>query len=168
MPTTPPSTPQAARVLTAAVGGLAATAYYATPDLIRSRAARGWAKTALTAVVLATSVPDLRRAREESRERNRVAAQDAEQEQVDWRKTWAAMAPRGRATLIAGGAVALVASVGSVVAIERAMFRRGERRRAAGVRFAHTRQALAWGVLSTAAGLLPDDLGASRAGEPAA
>jgi hypothetical protein len=50
----------------------------------------------------------------------------------------------------------LAASVGSVVAIERAVFRRGERRRAAGVRLAHTRPALAWGVLTTVVALLPD------------
>ncbi|GIG34699.1 hypothetical protein [Cellulomonas pakistanensis] len=154
-----PSTPPVSRVLYAAVGGLATTAYYATPDLIRSRAARGWAKTALAGVVLASSAPDLRRAREESRERNRAAAQEQGQDQVDWRVTWTSMKPRGRATLVAGGATALVASVGSVVLIERAVFRRGERRRAAGVRFAHTRPALVWGVLTTAIAFLPDDVG---------
>lgn len=159
MPTTPPAT----RVLNAAVGGLATTAYYATPDLIRSRAARGWVKTALLAVVLATSAPELRRAREESLERRRAAAEDPDREQVDWREVWGATEPRSRAALVAGGAAALAVSVGSVVAVERGVFRRGERRRAAGVRFAHTRPALVWGALTTALALLPDDLGEPRA-----
>lgn len=153
-----PSTPPASRVLNAAVTGLASTAYYATPDLIRSRAARGWAKAALTGVVLAASVPDLRRGLEESRAR-RAAAQDPEEEQVDWGELWGSMTPRRRASVCAAGAAALAVSVGSVVAIERAVFRRGERRRAAGVRFAHTRPAVVWGVLGTALSLLPDDTG---------
>jgi hypothetical protein len=154
-----PSTPPASRVLNAAVTGLASTAYYATPDLIRSRAARGWAKAALTGVVLAASVSDLRRGLEESRARRAAAAQDPEEEQVDWGELWGSMTPRRRASVCAAGAAALAVSVGSVVAIERAVFRRGERRRAAGVRFAHTRPAVVWGVLGTALSLLPDDTG---------
>lgn len=151
-----PSTPPASRVLNAAVGGLAATAYYAAPDLIRSRAGRGWAKAALTAVVVATSVPDLRRGLAEARAQREADAQDPAVEQVDWRDTWESLAPRGRASVVAGGALALAAAGGSVVAIERAVFRRGERRRAAGVRLAHTRPALVWGALTAAIALLPD------------
>lgn len=155
-----PSTPPVSRVLNAAVGGLAATAYYATPDLIRSRAGRGWAKAALTAVVVATSVPDVRRGLAEVRAQREAAAQDPHDEQVDWSAMWGAMSPGSRASAVGAGAALLAASVGSVVAIERAVFRRGERRRAAGVRFAHTRPALAWGVLTTVVALLPDDTAA--------
>jgi len=151
-----PPTPPAPRVLSAALGGLAATAYYATPDLIRSRAARGWAKAALTAVVVATSVPDMRRGLAEMRAERTAAAEDPQREQADWAGMWGAMSPGARASVVGAGATALAASVGSVVAIERAVFRRGERRRAAGVRFAHTRPALAWGVLTTVVALLPD------------
>ncbi len=152
-----PSTPPVSRVLNAAVGGLAATAYYATPDLIRSRAGRGWAKAALTAVVVATSVPDLRRGLAEVRAQREADAQDPEAEQVDWSAMRDAMSPGARAAAIGAGAAVLAASVGSVVAIERAVFRRGERRRAAGVRFAHTRPALVWGALTTVVALLPDE-----------
>lgn len=154
-----PSTPPASRVLTAAVTGLASTAYYATPDLIRSRAGRGWAKAALTGVVLAASVPDLRRDLEETRARRAAAAQDPHEEQVDWHELWASLSPGRRASACAAGAAVLAVSVGSVVAVERAVFRRGERRRAAGVRFAHSRPALVWGVLGTVLSLLPDSTG---------
>jgi len=157
-----PSTPPAPRVLNAALGGLAATAYYAAPDLIRSRAARGWAKAALTAVVVATSVPDMRRGLAEVRAQREADAQDPQAEQVDWPAMWGSMSPGARASAVGAGAAVLAGSVASVVAIERAVFRRGERRRAAGVRFAHTRPALAWGVLTTVVALLPDQ----PAGEP--
>jgi hypothetical protein len=45
-------------VLAAAVAGVATTAYYATPDFIAGRTARGWAKAGLSVAILAASVPD--------------------------------------------------------------------------------------------------------------
>jgi|GEM_PF-351500 len=204
MPTTPPTS----RVLAAVVGGLASTAYYATPDVIRSRTGRGWAKAALTGVVLASSLPDLRRSLAENRARQadevadralrdlsvpgEAAPDDAapddaapgedvpgagvpgntvpvaglpgvdpeDGEHVDWRALWSGMSTRGRVTVTATAALGTVLSVASVVAVERAVFRRGERRRAAGVRYAHTRPALLWGALTTVLALLPDDVGA--------
>ncbi len=44
------TTPTRARALAALVAGAATTGYYAVPDLLSSRAARGWVKAALTAV----------------------------------------------------------------------------------------------------------------------
>ena len=44
----------------ALIAGAATAAYYAVPDLVRSRTARGWVKVGLLGVTAATSLPDLR------------------------------------------------------------------------------------------------------------
>lgn len=72
MPLPPTSTPAAprralTRALSATVAGVATTAYYATPDLIGSRTARGWAKAGLSVVIVASSVPDFLAARAAAR-----------------------------------------------------------------------------------------------------
>ncbi|MCI7305233.1 MAG: peptidase S9 [Trueperella sp.] len=56
--------------------------------------------------------------------------------------------PIALAGMIAAGIAALAGSIALDVALERRIFARGERRRAAGVRLAHTRQALWIGPLS--------------------
>ncbi|RMI06718.1 hypothetical protein [Cellulomonas triticagri] len=163
MPTTSPSlsttTPAVpgTRVLAAVVGGLATTAYYASPDVIRSRAGRGWAKAGLSAVIVAATLPDFLREQAAARaaKAERVAA--GEETEVDWQETWDSMSTRGRVTAGAAAAGFLAVSAVSVVAIERGAFRRGERRRAEGVRWAHTRPAVVWGVVSTALALVPLD-----------
>ena len=61
---------------------------------------------------------------------------------------------------VLGGAVAGSALV--TLALERWLFRRGERRRASGVRFAHTRQGLVLGGLEAALIALTFGAGAAR------
>jgi hypothetical protein len=143
--------PTPTRLLQALVNGAATTAYYASPDVITSRTARGWTKAALTAVMFATAVPDLRAARAEMTAREsqgRRAPVDADT--VDTR-------PTGRKVAMAGSVAAVLAwSVGSVVVVERWVFRRGEARAAAGTRLPHTRAALLFGVLAAAISLIPD------------
>ncbi|KGM02347.1 hypothetical protein, partial [Cellulomonas cellasea] len=74
-----------------------------------------------------------------------------------------------RRRLVALGvlAVAGAASVVGTVAAERWLFRRGEARAAAGVRFAHTRAAAVLGALTVALSLVPlsddEDGGAEEA-----
>jgi hypothetical protein len=180
MPTTPP----ASRVLSAAVTAAATTAYYATPDLIRSRTRRGWTKTALAVLITTLGVPDARRAWAEAAARADVGpadleaavlraasletrgAPDARQEggELDVLAPDAApddpAAPRAsarqRGAAALAGTAALAGSVALTVAAERAVFRRGERRRAAGVPWAHTRAAVLWGLAAGALALLPD------------
>jgi hypothetical protein len=66
-----------------------------------------------------------------------------------------ASASRKTAVAVVGVAL-LVASTALTVAGEKWLFRRGEARSAAGVRFAHTRTGLALGALSVALSLVPD------------
>lgn len=147
-------TPPATRVLAAAVSGVTTAAHYASPDLVRSRAARGWLKAGLSAAAAAASYPEFRRARAEAEVARAERGDPALEEVLE------AVPPRGRvlgaALGAALGASALAASVAGVVVVERWLFRRGEARAAAGVRFAHTRTAVVLGVLAAAVTLLPD------------
>lgn len=161
MPTTPP----ASRVLVAAVTGAATTAYYATPDLIRSRTARGWAKAGCAAVVAAAAVPDLRKARADASARRvrreqeaRRATSTAEppEEPVGLRDALDGMSPRARVVVGATAAALVAGSVAMTVAGERWIFRRGEVRRAAGRSWPHTRAAVVWGLVSAGMLLVPD------------
>ncbi|MGJ7440009.1 hypothetical protein [Aquipuribacter sp. MA13-6] len=135
------------RLLPALVSGAATAAYYATPDVIGSRAARGWAKTGLTVVVLATAVPeslaalaDIRRARRD------VADAMADAEPVP---------PRGKAVAVLAGVVAVGGAIAGVVATERWIFRRGQARAAAGQSWPHTRTGLAIGAVAAGLALVP-------------
>ncbi|WP_309133796.1 hypothetical protein [Cellulomonas sp.] len=169
--------PTASRVLAALVTGVATTAYYATPDLIRSRTARGWAKAGLAAVTLAASIPDMRAAVAARRQEfatdglrlDGIAVPDGTgldatepvARAVDENRTSddAPAPPRDlRPALVAGVAAATVAvSAVGTVAFERWVFRRGERLAAAGRPLAHTRAALVLGALSGALSLIPAD-----------
>lgn len=149
MPTTPP----ASQILTAAATGVATAAYYATPDVIRSRAARGWVKAGLGVALTAVSLPDFRRVQEEARARREALP---EEERVDVRQALAGMQPQAKAVVAAVGAGLAVGSVASVVVAERWIFRRGEARLAAGKPLAHTRAAIVLGLLSGAMMLVPD------------
>lgn len=165
MPTTPP----ASRVLVAAVTGAATTAYYATPDLIRSRPARGWAKAGLAAVITAAAVPDLRKARADAsarrvrreQEARRAAttsepAEEPIEEPIGLRDALDSMPPRARVVLGATAAALVAGSVAMTVAGERWIFRRGEVRRAAGRSWPHTRAAVVWGLIAGGLLLVPD------------
>lgn len=149
-----PTTPARSQVLAATVTGVATAAYYATPDVIRSRTRRGWAKAGLSAVVVAGSLLDVRRSLAEARaEQAARGADDAEP--VDWQRVLTETSPRGKAVAGAVATGALTLSVLSVVVAERWIYRRGERRRAAGVAWPHSRTALALGVGSAVLSLVP-------------
>lgn len=156
MPTTPP----ASKVLAAAATAVATAAYYATPDVIRSRAARGWAKAGLGVALTALSLPDVRRIQEETRARREALP---EEERVDVRQALADMEPKRQVVLAAVAAGLAAGSVASVVVAERWIFRRGEARRAAGKPYAHTRAAVVLGLLGGAMTLIPDPSETSEA-----
>jgi hypothetical protein len=148
-----PTTLPVFRVLAAAATGAATTAYYATPDVIRSRVARGWVKAGLGTALVAVSLPDFRRTQEEARVRREALPED---ERVDVRQALADMPTRRKAALGAVGAGLMAGSVASVVVAERWIFRRGEARLAAGRPYAHTRTAVVLGLLAGAMMLIPD------------
>lgn len=176
--TTPrPTSPRypASRVVSAVVGGAATIGWYASADVVRSRTARGWVKAGCLALGVAAGLPELRRERaaaaELSARARRAARVDDLPDGLD--------APDANSTdedvevgpavrealreLPAGKRVALVAVTAGVVAgttvatvaTERWLFRRGEVRRAAGDRWAHTRTGLVLGLASTALGMIP-------------
>ena len=128
-----------------AVGTGAPVAWYALPDVVRSRPLRGLMKVGLLGAMgwsLVSLMPegdelppydDETDCSEEKTEDPLDGVTEAE--------------PRELAVL----AGAVLGSAVVTVAVERWLFRRGERRRAAGVRLAHTRQGLALGALEAAA-----------------
>ncbi|MBB3675168.1 hypothetical protein [Modestobacter versicolor] len=144
--TTRPPSPRAGTVL---VSGLATAAYYATPDVIASRTARAWAKTGIVAVSLVAAAPELRAAWAAARRRPEVDGEPLPS--IDVRSL-----PAGKKAVLLGSATAaLVLAVRGAVAAERSVFRRGERRAAAGKRLPHTGPALLYGALTTALWWLP-------------
>ncbi|WP_347056922.1 hypothetical protein ABC795_09435 [Blastococcus sp. HT6-30] len=60
--------PTSSRGVEAAVTGAVTGLYYATPDFIPSRRARGWAKAGLVAASVAAAIPGARAARATARE----------------------------------------------------------------------------------------------------
>ncbi|MBK8461674.1 MAG: peptidase S9 [Nigerium sp.] len=123
----------------AAAAGLTTLAWYALPDVVHGRRLRGVLKTALLgAFAGAWSVVD------------RPAASTPGPDRVDTILATVRENP-GRAAAVAGTVVAVGTAL--TVAGERAIFAFGERRRARGVRCAHTLPALALGALA-AAGVL--------------
>jgi hypothetical protein len=137
------------RVLPALIGGVATTAYYATPDFISSRTRRGWAKAGLLAVSLAASAPDLRALRAPGG--TPADGEDA----LRPGEVIAALPPRAKAVALGGAAVGLIGTAAGMRVAERWIFRRGQRRAAAGKRFAHTVPAVVYGGLTTALALIP-------------
>lgn len=117
----------------AAVIGLSTFVWYATPDVVRSRGVRTVLKTAMTAGVGATVAL------------TRTASEPTNGPDVVDELLHAANQNPGKAMAIA--AVALTASVAATVLAEKKVFSWGERRRARGVKGAHTIPALALGAL---------------------
>ncbi len=141
------ATPLSSRVLPALVSGTATAAYYAAPDVIDSRAARGWAKAGLLAVVAAASLPEYLAAVEDMRRaRHDVAEATADSKPMPV-----------RAKVVAGAvaAVAVVGGAAGMVAAERWIFRRGQARAAAGARWPHTRTGLVMGAVAAGLALVP-------------
>jgi len=169
------------RALNAALTGLTTAAYYAVPDVTPSRAARGWLKAAclVAGAALTAAEPEsregLRKLRSTWREGvakdgalgtddaavtdGAAATDDAPGAQaVDGSGAVAQMdvSPSRKTALAVAGVVVLAASTALTIAGEKWLFRRGEARAAAGVRFAHTRTGLVLGALSAALSLVPD------------
>jgi len=155
MPATPAARtfPYRTQVFTALATGLGTTAYYATPDLIAGRRARGWVKAGLAAVTLAASIPAARTELPATREAvDEVVRANPEAEATEDRP---GVSGRGVAVAaLLGGALVLGATAASV-AIEKWIFRRGEARAVAGKALPHTGPALLYGALTAAAGLVP-------------
>ncbi len=143
------SRPTPSRAVAALVTGAATALYYATPDLISSRTARGWAKAGLTAVSVAASVPDLRAAWASARERQ---ALDGE---VLPSGAFSALPAGSKAVVLGSVAAAVACSVGGVLTAERWVFRRGQARAASGKRLPHTGPALLYGALASGLWLVP-------------
>ncbi|MFT3875654.1 MAG: hypothetical protein QM708_04430 [Propioniciclava sp.] len=119
--------------------GLAATAWYALPDAVRSRGARGVLKVGI--LCAAGAAWALLRVK---------PVQEPGPDGFD--QTLAAIRENpGKAAAIA----AVVVTAGTAVSVigEKATFAFGERRRARGVRFAHTVPALVLGALTAVAAL---------------
>lgn len=150
MTTTPTS-----RAVTAVLTGLTTTAYYAVPDVARTRAARGWLKAACLVAGAAVAMPTSREGWQELRptwkdEPDATSSDDAAGDATDGGSR------AGRAAVIGVGVALLAAGTAGTVAFERWIYRRGEALAAAGVPFAHTRAALVLGVGSTLLALLPE------------
>lgn len=133
--------PNSVNVPLAVATGVLTTAWYALPDVVRSRPLRAVLKTCLAGgggaawwVLRQTSAPE--------------PGPDVYDEVIH-----AVNRAPGRALAI--GAVALGGGTALSVAGEKALFALGERRRARGVRWAHTLPALGWGVVAGVA-TLPD------------
>jgi len=148
------------RVAGFAAGVGATVAWYALPDYVHSRPLRALVKAGLLGVLGWSMVAQLPEAAE---------LPPYDDEDADCSKSFpvAGEDPLGGVTEADPAELAVLAGValGSAaltVAVERWLFRRGERRRAAGVRFAHTRQGLALGVLEAALTALTFGAGAVR------
>lgn len=151
-----------ARARTALLTGLTTTAYYAVPDVARTRTTRGWLKAACLAVGAAQTFPTTREGWQELRPTwtdvpdpttgdAEGAASDDDATDDAGRPSWL-----GRAAVVGVGVAVIAAGVAGTVAAERWVFRRGEARAAAGVRFAHTRTAVVLGAASALLALLPE------------
>ena len=119
----------------AAAGALLTLAWYAMPDVVRSRPLRTALKVALLAGGAAWVVPFVKLYRDEIVELL-----------VD--RDWS-----GREIAIGTGALA--AGTGLTVAAEKAIFGYGERRRGRDVQLAHTAPALVMALMAGASALLP-------------
>ena len=139
-----------------AVGTGATVAWYALPDVVRSRPLRGLMKVGLLGAMgwsLVSLMP----------EGDELPPYDDEtdcsQEKTDDPLDGVTEAEPRELAVLAG---AVLGSAVVTVAVERWLFRRGEARRAQGTRFAHTRQGLALGGLEAALTALTFGAGAVR------
>lgn len=129
----------AAHLPVAISSGLAVTAWYALPDVVRSRGARGVLKVGILGA--ATAAWAILRVKTPPR----PGPDTFDKALASIRET------PGKAAAVA--AVAVTVSTALTVVGEKATFAFGERRRARGVRWAHTLPALVLGGLTVAATL---------------
>ena len=156
----------------AAISGATMAAWYALPDVVGSRRARGWVKAGLLLANVGVVVWSARSGDDDDDDAV-ISGRDTADAEVDLSgiAQLAAVAPvidadalglttaepgraaRIRATGTALAAVTVLGALGvaGTVAAERAIFRWGERRAARGVRGAHTRTGVVAGVATGAA-----------------
>ena len=148
------------RVAGFAVGVGATVAWYALPDYVRSRPLRGLVKAGLLGVLGWSMVAQLPEGAElppyddedtDCSKASPVAGEDPLEGVTE--------ADPAELAVLAGAALG---SAMITVGVERWLFRRGERRRAQGARFAHTRQGLALGALEAGLTALTFGAGAVR------
>ena len=148
------------RVAGFAAGVGATVAWYALPDYVRSRPLRGLVKTGLLGVLGWSMVAQLPKGAElppyddedvDCSKSSPVAGEDPLEGVTE--------ADPAELTVLAGAALG---SAMITVGVERWLFRRGERRRAQGARFAHTRQGLVLGGLEAAVTVVTFGAGAVR------
>ena len=139
-----------------AVGTGATIAWYALPDVVRSRPLRGLVKVGLLGAMGWSLVSLMPEGDELPPYDDEMDCSEAKTEDPLDGVTEAE--PRELAVL----AGAVLGSAVVTVAVERWLFRRGEARRAQGTRFAHTRQGLALGGLEAALTALTFGAGAVR------
>ncbi|SFK47695.1 hypothetical protein [Cellulomonas sp. KH9] len=164
---------ESARIAAAVVAGVGTAGYYATPDLLRSRRARGWTKAACVLAVTAAGVPEAYRGWQATRAgapgsealgarpdagpaAGGAGADGTDPARGTPAEVWRSVPPGWRAALTGGALAGAAASVALTVGVERALFRRGEARRVSGVRLPHTRTGLVLGALAAALALYPD------------
>ena len=147
------------RVAGFAAGVGATVAWYALPDYVRSRPLRGLVKAGLLGVLGWSMVAQLPEGAELQPYDDEVdcskGAEAAGEDPLDD----ITEADPSELAVLAGAAVG---SAMITVGVERWLFRRGERRRAQGSRFAHTRQGLVLGGLEAALTALTFGAGAAR------
>ena len=148
------------RVAGFAVGVGATVAWYALPDYVRSRPLRGLVKAGLLGVLGWSMVAQLPEGAE-------LPPYDDEDTDCSKSSPVAGEDPLDGVTEADPAELAVLAgaALGSAmitVGVERWLFRRGERRRAQGARFAHTRQGLALGALEAGLTALTFGAGAVR------
>lgn len=155
------SPPPPTRLLAALATGIGTAAYYATPDVVASRRARGWVKTALVAAIAAASVPDVRavrtaaRSQAEQRHEDEAPTSAGTNGRLDPADVLGELTTRGTVVLVGTAVGVLSLSVGTFVVAERWIFRRGQARAAAGRRLPHTGPALLYGALAAGLSLVP-------------
>jgi Ca2+/Na+ antiporter len=137
------------RAVAAVVTGVGTAAFYATPDVISSRTARGWTKAGLTALAVAASMPELRATWATAREPLEPGSESRLSE------VFRSLPVRSKAVVVGSVAALLAGSIGGVVIVERWAFRHGQARAAAGKRLPHTGPALLYGALASGLWLLP-------------
>lgn len=134
------------------------TLYYALPDFLRRRPLRIAARVGCVAAISSLAIretttpvdeaaPDVLEPEEPSGQES-PSGQEAPNDQES---PSILENPIALGAMIAAGITVLAGTIALEAAVERKIFARGERRRAAGVRLAHTRQALWLGPLSGAA-----------------
>ena len=148
------------RVAGFAAGVGATVAWYALPDYVRSRPLRGLVKAGLLGVLGWSMVAQLPEGAE-------LAPYDDEDVDCSKSSPVAGEDPLEGVTEADPAELAVLAgaALGSAmitVGVERWLFRRGERRRAQGARFAHTRQGLVLGGLEAAVTVVTFGAGAVR------